>query len=63
MDRDGDVAVITVRGQSFDGPILGAQYAGALLPNSEPGGFFSLADEGGAGVRFEDVRVDNYPAE
>jgi len=63
MDRDGDVAVITVREQSFDGPILGAQYAGALLPNAEPGGFFSLADEGGAGVRFEDVRVDNYPAE
>jgi hypothetical protein len=63
MDRDGDVAVVTVSEQSFDGPILGAQFAGALLPNAEPGGFFSLGDEGGAGVRFEDVRVDTFSSE
>lgn len=62
MDRDADVAVVTVREQSFEGPILGAQFAGALLPNAEPGGFFSLGDEGGAGARFEDVRADNYAA-
>jgi hypothetical protein len=60
MDRDANVAVVTVREQSFEGPILGAQFAGGLLPNAEPGGFFSLGDEGGAGVRFEDVRADNY---
>lgn len=63
MDRDADVAVVTVREQSFDGPIVGAQYAGALLQNAAPGGFFSLGDEGGAGVRFEDVRVDVYAPE
>jgi hypothetical protein len=60
MDRDGDAAVITVRSQSFEGPILGAQYAGSLMATPNPGKYLTIGDEGGQGTRFEDIQVDNY---
>lgn len=62
MDRDGNVAVITVRTQSFAGPILGTQYAGNLMTTPNPGKYLTVGDEGGQGTRFEDIRVDNYPS-
>jgi hypothetical protein len=63
MDRDGDVAFISVRLKSFSGPILGVQYAAGLMANPEPGAYLTLSDEGGAGTRFEDIRVDSFPFE
>ena len=62
MDRDGDAAVIAVRSQSFEGPILGAQFADKLMPNAYPGTYLTVGDAGGDGTRFEDIRVDNYPS-
>jgi hypothetical protein len=63
LNRDANVGVITVRSQSYDGPILGAQYAGNLTAAPNPGKYLTVGDEGGPGTRFEDIRVDNYPAE
>jgi hypothetical protein len=61
MDRDGEVALISVRSQSFTGPILGMQYAANLTANPNPGAYLTLSDEGGAGTRFEDIRLDSFP--
>lgn len=58
LDRDGDTAVITVREGSFEGPILGVQYAGGLKITPNPGTYFTLGDSGGDGTRFEELRVD-----
>jgi hypothetical protein len=63
LDREGAAAVITVREQSFDGPILGTQFAGALEPTPSPGEYLTVHDEGGDGTRWEDIRVDVYPTD
>jgi hypothetical protein len=63
LDRDGDAAVITVRERSFDGPILGVQFADALKVTPNPGQYLTVGDEGGDGTRWEDIRVDVFPTE
>jgi hypothetical protein len=63
FDRDGDAAVITVREQSFEGPILGVQFKGALKATPNPGGYLTVGDEGGNGTRWEDIRMDVYPTD
>lgn len=62
LDRDGDAAVLTVREHSFDGPILGVQFADALTATPDPGGYLTVGDEGGQGTRWEEIRVDVFYA-
>jgi len=63
LDRDGDVAVLTMREQSFTGPILSVDFDNDLSAMADPGGYFTVGDEGGDGTRFEELRLDNYIVE
>jgi hypothetical protein len=60
LDRDGDVAVLTVRTQSFAGPILVVNANDGLTGKPDTGSFFTVGDEGGDGTRFDDIRLDSY---
>jgi hypothetical protein len=63
LDRDGDIAVLTVRTKSFAGPILAVDSNSGLLSTAKPGGYFTVGDEGGDGTLFDDIRVDSYVAQ
>jgi hypothetical protein len=58
LDRDGGVAVLTVRSQSYAGPILGTHSGTGLLPAT--GDHFTVGDAGGGGTLFDEIRVESY---
>jgi len=60
LDRDGDFAVLTVRTQSFTGPILAIEANRGLTGKPDTGSFFTVGDEGGDGTRYDELRLDSY---
>jgi hypothetical protein len=60
LNRDDDIAVLTLRSQSFTGPILGIQSDTGVSSVDSAGDHFTLGDEGGGGTLFHEVRVENY---
>jgi hypothetical protein len=60
LNRDDDIAVLTLRSQSFSGPILGILSKTGVSSVDGTGDHFTLGDEGGAGTLFDEIRVENY---
>jgi hypothetical protein len=62
LNRDEDVAVLTLRSQSFSGPILSAFFNHGI-ESENPGSYFTVGDEGGDGTRFDEIRADAFKFE
>jgi hypothetical protein len=63
LNRDGDIAVLTVRTGSFTGPIITVSGGTGLAPQDNLGNYVRLGNETGGETmrtRFKDIRIDKY---